>query len=197
MVVFAWPTTPRPSSQVRTSFVLLLSFFCASLRAPSPFPHVRVREDLMSAPRPPLGRARARKQQKSSDSARSNDDPLPSSSGPREPRVVPADLVATQDELDWLLDGLPSGSSFQGLLELLFSNQGRRLVVQVPTTAQCVVDRLASLDSDSACYADTSARRAIACLLLILTMCGRLSCFTNKTTVSLIKRIIDEGIDAR
>ena len=146
----------------------------------------------MSAPRPPLGRARARKQQKSSDSARSNDDPLPSSSGPREPRVVPADLVATQDELDWLLDGLPSGSSFQGLLELLFSNQGRRLVVQVPTTAQCVVDRLASLDSDSACYADTSARRAIACLLLILTMCGRLSCFTNKTTVSLIKRIIDE-----
>ena len=159
-------------------------------------PHCRIHDNLMSAPRPLLGRARVRKQQKSSNIAPSkgDDDPAaPSSSGPREPRGVPTDLVAVQDELDWLLDGLPSGPSFQGLLELLFSNQGRHLVIQVPTTAQSIIDRLAGLDPNSVCYADISARRAIACLLLILTMCGRLSCFTNETTVSLIKRITDDA----
>jgi len=157
--------------------------------------HSRIQSDFMSAPRPLLGRARGRQQQKSSGLAPSKgDDPAaPSSSGPREPRGVPTELVAVQDELDWLLDGLPSGSSFQGLLELLFSNQGRRLIIQVDTTAQSIIDRLAGMDPKSACYRDISARRAIACLLLVITMCGRLSCFTNETTVLLIKRIIDDA----
>lgn len=151
----------------------------------------------MSAPRPLLGsRSRLAKVQKQNagedptnkqSKQRGQDkknDSLPSPSAP----PVPPELVATQDELDWLLDGLPSPSSFQELLDLLFSNAGRALVAKRPITAQSIVDRLSSLED--VYYEDLSTCRAVSCVLLILTLCGKISIFTSGTTILLVKRIV-------
>jgi len=51
--------------------------------------------------------------------------PTGSTPPPKRGAVIPPELTATQDELDWILDGLPSAAALSDLLGFLFSNAGR------------------------------------------------------------------------
>ena len=75
----------------------------------------RVKSEQSRVPNDPLERAARQAAQ----------GPAGSTPPPKRGAVIPPELTATQDELDWILDGLPSAAALNDLLGFLFSNAGR------------------------------------------------------------------------
>ena len=78
----------------------------------------RVKSEQSRVPNDPLERA-------DRQAAQGPAGPAGSTPPPKRGAVIPPELTATQDELDWILDGLPSAAALSDLLGFLFSNAGR------------------------------------------------------------------------
>ena len=78
----------------------------------------RVKSEQSRVPNDPLERA-------ARQAAQGPAGPAGSTPPPKRGAVIPPELTATQDELDWILDGLPSSAALNDLLGFLFSNAGR------------------------------------------------------------------------
>lgn len=92
------------------------------------------------------------------------------------------------DDLIWALDGLESSSkenSLADLLDLLSSRRGK-LVLQGEGCVEILVRKLSALDF----MENPRIALATACILLVLTMRGKVSIFTKGETIELLKRII-------
>jgi hypothetical protein len=65
------------------------------------------------------------------------------------------------------------------------------LLIQKVNTAQMIVDRLFVLPISL--FDDFLLCQAVAYILLIITMCGKISIFTSSSTMDLVGRIIEKG----
>ena len=95
------------------------------------------------------------------------------------------------DDLTWALDGLESTNissiedSLADLIDLLSSRRGRFLL-QGDSTVDILLNKLADIHVEEA----PQITLAIACILLVLTMRGKLSVFTKEVTTKLLRQIM-------
>lgn len=95
------------------------------------------------------------------------------------------------DDLTWALDGLESTNissiedSLADLIDLLSSRRGRFLL-QGDSTVDILLNKLADIRVKEA----PQITLAISCILLILTMRGKLSVFTKEVTTKLLRQIM-------
>lgn len=95
------------------------------------------------------------------------------------------------DELTWALDGLESTSpsstenSLADLIDLLSSRRGK-ILLQGEGTINILLEKMANIDLEK----NPQITLACACILLILTLRGKLSVFTKEITVVLLKPVM-------